>query len=347
MNKKIKVSMPLNVAHDEIDLFKPYLSYDYPVLKVKYIKSAFITSTGLVCKSNGALVKECCHYNWDQQPAVCQSEALWPYKDALENPENLLVFDDDETYLVVHNRWQHNYYHWLNEAMYRLWMVKDKATEMILLLPSKDTMSKFALDSLQFFSLKNIIHIPTEKSALVRTLCMPVQKPYMENYNPDVLLGLNKLYVNNIGAKINQVFNVNERVFVSRKNTSRRRILNENEVIERLNKYNFTIIYCEDYTFFEQVSLFSKVKYLISIHGAGLTNMLFMPPGSTVLEFHKRKTNPIRHQNLLFWYMADALGHKYYHQICEPIDINELFFKADIVVDINLLNKNLELIFSN
>lgn len=38
MNKKIKVSSPVNVGCDELDLFKPYLSYNYPTLKVKYIK---------------------------------------------------------------------------------------------------------------------------------------------------------------------------------------------------------------------------------------------------------------------------------------------------------------------
>ena len=167
----------------------------------------------------------------------------------------------------------------------------------------------------------------------------------MECYDPEILLQLNNRYVNYVRSHNNVEVDINERLFVSRKNSSRRKIVNEEEVIPIMAKYNFAIIHCEEYTFFEQVSLFSNAKYLISNHGAGLTNMLFMPPGSTVFEFQKRKTNPIRHQNLLYWYMADALGHKYYQQICEPTDMNELFFTADIVVDIDLLNKNLALIF--
>lgn len=345
MNKKTRVSLPINITSDELHLFEPYSSYKSLLPKIKYVKNAFITSTGLICSRRG-FIKECCHYNWDQQPEVCFAQASGFYYDAMENPENLMIFDDEETYLVAHNQWHHNYFHWLNETVYRLWQVKDKTDQTILLLPDKEAMSNFVRDTLKIFKFKDIIHIPNGKSALVRTLCLPAQKPTMDRYNPKALLELNRLYIN-VGRKGNMKKEVIEKVYISRKNAPRRKIVNENEVIAVLEKYGFTAVYTEAYTFYEQVALFSDVKYLVSNHGAGLTNMLFMAPGTTIFEFHKRKTNPTRHLNLLFWYMADALGHKYYHQICEPIDNNELFFTADIIVDIDLLNKNLKLIFSN
>lgn len=336
--------MPVNATPDDITLLESNSCYTCPSPKVRYIRNAFVTNIGLVLNSKG-LVKECCHYNWDGQLTVCLADALGCYYDTEEYPENLLMLDDDETYLVIHNRWHANYYHWLNEAIYRLWIVKDKTDQMILLLPAQAQLSKFVMETLKPFSFKSIVYIPEEKSVQVNRLCLPTQKQVMECYSASALHEINKMYVKYIRS-ISEI-DIGKRVFLSRKNCSRRKILNEDEVITTMRKYDFTIIYSETYTFFEQVALFSKVEFLAGNHGAGLTNMVFMPPGATVFELVKRKTNPVRHQSELFWYMADAMRHKYYHQICEPVNADELFFTADIMVDIELLDKNLEMIIRN
>lgn len=342
MNKKIRVSLPVNTIPTELRLFEPYLSYRAPSHRAKYVKNAFVTASGLVCGRKG-LIKECCHYNWAQQE-VCLAKASQFYFDALEDPNNLLTFDDDETYLVIHHPWHSNYYHWLSETLCRIWVVKDKCDQMILLLPPEETLSKYALDSLRLFKFKKIIHIPIGKSALVRTLCMPAQRPILNCYNPDILREINKMYRSYVNCETSHC-ELTDRIYICRKNATQRKIINEEEVISVMKKFNFNIICPENYTFFEQVSIFCKTRYVVGIHGAGLTNMLFMPPGSTVFELIKRKTNPIRHLNLLYWYMADALRHKYYCQICEPTDKDEMFISADIIVDIELLYKNLELMF--
>ena len=343
MNKRIRVALPVNTTSDNLHVFEPYLSYESPSHKVKYVKNAFVTATGLVCGRNG-LIKECCHYNWSQQ-MVCLAQASQFYHDTQESPDNLLTFDDDETYLVIHHPWYGNYYHWLSETLCRAWMVRDNCDQMILLLPATDSLPKYVLDSILPFNFKKIIHIPAGKSALVGTLCMPAQRPILDCYNPKILLEVSKMYVNYVNNKTKGHTKISDRIYISRKNATQRKIVNEEEVVSTMAKYNFTIFYAENYTFLEQVSIFANTKYVAGIHGAGLANMLFMPPGCTVFELIKRKTNPVRHLNLLFWYMADALGHKYYCQICEPVDINEMFASADIVVDIDLLNKNLELMF--
>ena len=65
-------------------------------------------------------------------------------------------------------------------------------------------------------------------------------------------------------------------------------ILNENELEAHIKtKYNlseFQIVYNEDLNFEQQASIFSKTKFLITVHGAGVTNIIFMPPTAVVLE---------------------------------------------------------------
>lgn len=334
--------MPLNATSQDRKVFEPYLCYKFPHLKVRYFESAFVTSSGLVCTSAG-LVRECTHYTWKWQYRTCLKEASQYYHDAQDDPQNLITFDDEETYLVVHHPWYKNYYHWLNEAMFRLWMVKDQAKEMILLLPPEDELPKFALNSLNLFTFKSVYHIPSKKSAIVRTLCMPELKPTMASYNPMGVRDLNKMFVGYF-SPLSRV-NLGERIYISRKKSRRRWIVNEEDVIEVVTQYGFTVVYNEDYSFAEQVSLYSNAKYMISIHGAAMTNMLFMQEGATIFELCKRWTDLNDKHNLIFWYMADALDYKFCYQICEPVNPEEHYFTADIIVDIDLFKKNLELIF--
>ena len=73
-------------------------------------------------------------------------------------------------------------------------------------------------------------------------------------------------------------------IFISRKDSKTRTILNEDEVIDFLKTKNFTIHTLSNKTLFEQINLFSSSKFIISMHGAGLTNLLFTQPKSSLVE---------------------------------------------------------------
>ncbi|MEO8948260.1 MAG: glycosyltransferase family 61 protein [Mucilaginibacter sp.] len=344
MNNRILVAPPANMCSDDANLFKPFLKYKSPSLKVKYIKNPFITNSGLVCGRKG-LLKESYHYTMPDEPYERLNEVSHYYHAANDDASKLIVLDDDNMYLLIHHTWHNNYYHWICETILRLWMVKNDTKKMILLLPSEYQLSSFVTQSLAPFNFQGIFYIPAEKSVLVRNLCMPQLKPVMASYIPDALIELNNIYVNYI--KTIKIININlgERLYVSRQKSRRRKIGNEDDVIAVLKQYSFNTIYNEDYSFLEQVSIYSNAKYLTSIHGAGLTNMLFMPERSTVFEFHKQQTNNTDQHSLIFWYMANGLNHSYYQQMCKPTNIEEDFFKADLIVDITLLKQNMKIMF--
>ncbi|MBP7253734.1 MAG: glycosyltransferase family 61 protein, partial [Alphaproteobacteria bacterium] len=72
------------------------------------------------------------------------------------------------------------------------------------------------------------------------------------------------------------------KLYLSRRGTSR---APENEVtLEALmTEAGFTVIQPETLSFAEQRQLFAETRMLVGLEGAGLANMLFMPPGGTVL----------------------------------------------------------------
>ena len=74
------------------------------------------------------------------------------------------------------------------------------------------------------------------------------------------------------------------RLYISRRKAGHRRLLNEPEVVDLLGEYGFTPIELEDLPFRDQVSLFRAARIVIAPHGGGLANLVFSPPGATVIE---------------------------------------------------------------
>lgn len=77
------------------------------------------------------------------------------------------------------------------------------------------------------------------------------------------------------------------RLFVSRADAKKRRLLNEEEVFRRIEHLGFKRVMPGLLPVAEQIALFSEAQIVAGPHGAGLTNLIFMPEGGAVVEnFH-------------------------------------------------------------
>jgi capsular polysaccharide biosynthesis protein len=343
MEKIVRVRPPLNLSAEDNYLFEPFVTYSLSSLSVKKYKNVVVSYTGFCWDQNDVLIKES-HHDYPAQYEDYLQEVTWFQLDIFRNPENLIRLGPGKAYLQIHHPW-FNYYHWMCEPILRQWMIKDRSRDLILLLPDYYGKVDYIMSSLEPFEFKDIFFIPATKCVLVEDLWMPAIKPIADSYHEREIREIRQFYLNYVQRVKGITIDRGERIYISRQKSSRRRVTNEEELQHLLEGYGFSIVYNEDYTFFEQVALYSNAKYLVSIHGAGMTNMLFMKANSTILELHKRKTNEKDWHSLAFWYMAECLGHDYYHQVCLPADPSASFYDADFIVDIGLVNKNLELIF--
>ena len=343
MNKQVIVPLPLNVTDAELPLFAPYTRYELRPQKVKFFKNVFVTFSGF-CMNNRGLIKEC-HHDFPQQHDNYLNEAAQYYYDAQDHPENLLTLDDNKTYLAIHHTW-FNYYHWVCESLFRLWMVRDRLDNLVLLLPEYYKDADFIMRSLEPFNIPRIFYIPNGKSVMVKKLCLPQIKPICDSYNAWHIKQVNGFYTNYAVNQKKISFKRIDRLYVSRALAGRRQVIDEDKILAILQKYDFTIFHPEQYSFLEQVAIFSQVKYLVGMHGSGLTNLLFMGRGASLLELHKNQTNELDHPSPLFWYMAETLGVNYYHQSCATHG-REDYFEGEYLVDADLFEKNLEFMLSN
>lgn len=99
-----------------------------------------------------------------------------------------------------------------------------------------------------------------------------------------------------------------ERILISRRSAHRRRIVNEDEIMERLAPLGFVCVECEKLGFAEQAATFSRAREVIAPHGAGLVNLLFAPAGGRILEIFPEE---IPEGGTCYWSLASALGWNY------------------------------------
>jgi capsular polysaccharide biosynthesis protein len=92
------------------------------------------------------------------------------------------------------------------------------------------------------------------------------------------------------------------RLYVSRADAPRRRLLNEDKVLEVLAPSGFECVVPGQMPFEEQVRTFAEADVVVGICGAGLANMVFMPPGGTVVML-----SPSSVPGVFFWDIAHHL----------------------------------------
>ena len=74
------------------------------------------------------------------------------------------------------------------------------------------------------------------------------------------------------------------RLFVSRGDAKKRRLINEDKVLARLERFDFEVVTPGRLPLADQIGLFSEAQIVAGPHGAGLTNLIFMPAGGSVIE---------------------------------------------------------------
>ena len=95
-----------------------------------------------------------------------------------------------------------------------------------------------------------------------------------------------------------------KRIFITRKNSEsqhggilKRSIINEDVMINMLNKYNFEYIQLENYSMLEKIKLFMESEIILSPHSSALVLILFLDPKTKIIELLNKGTIPFCHHH--------------------------------------------------
>jgi hypothetical protein len=188
------------------------------------------------------------------------------------------------------------YYHQIVENLPPYLYLRQKFPDAITLLPSKDSViARKILDDLGF---EYVCH---ESQVRVNKLYIVGQGPDSGFPHPTDVEQLTSTLGEAQDTLLGQ-----EIIYVSRLKSSRS-FTNEMDLVDRLIQLpGVRILESESLNFLDQIRFFSKASVIVGAHGAGLTNQLWMKPGSLVVEILDRE-----YANPVFETLATVLRHKH------------------------------------
>lgn len=228
---------------------------------------------------------------------------------------------------VINNK-SENYFHWMTEVLARVLSFQKLGYKHKILLPAHFEKLEFVSKTLELLNIKYETY-SSENLVKVEKLYLTNHTAPAGNYNSNIIKDLH-LKLNNNTKSIDE-----KRLWVSRKYSKRRFLINEEEIEPILNEFKIEIVYPEQLDYTEQCILFREAQFLGGVAGAALANMLFMETNSTILELRARNDD----LNNCHFSLASALNNNFYYMICDyDSDYNS-------IVNVEELRLNLTKIF--
>lgn len=232
--------------------------------------------------------------------------------------------------------WDNNYFHWLIDCLTRLEgvMEYERKFGVKIKLLIRPNLQQYQVDSLKLLGYSDVdYHVWNGKRMLVNNLLVPSFRRSVKDedgfychVSPASCRWLAEKIISNLPADI-KAKPTPTHIYVSRRNTLVRKVINEQEVIQELEKLGFVDYVTEDLSFAEQVHLFANAKMIISPHGAGLTNIIFSKKLKLIELF--AKTVPVAS----YYELCGGLGFEYAALLGDSPKGDLRTHDADMIVD--------------
>jgi capsular polysaccharide biosynthesis protein len=197
-----------------------------------------------------------------------------------------------------------NFYHWMLDTLPRLRVepLAPRACHGVLLLPPGGTPAQIEILRLLAGAGHPIALLAEGYAARVGSLrFVPNLAGYGFAPNPGLGPFFDHLQTL-LGAKPGRP----ARFYIVRRDSPKRSLLNEEAVAGVVRGYGFEPVVLTGLPLAEQAALFARATHLVAPHGAGLANLMFSRPGSTLLELHMGD-----YLNWSFRYLAALRGVRY------------------------------------
>jgi capsular polysaccharide biosynthesis protein len=207
-------------------------------------------------------------------------------------------------YALLAHAWADGYYHWVLEVLPKLSLLErfDGLNSVGLIVPQR--LKSFQRESLLLAGIPadRIVQFDEDRWEVER-LYFPDMLAPSGNPSPHAVAWLRKTF---LPQGSSERVHRRRKVYVSRGDAPGRRIINEDEIVRFLTTIGFEVVRPGDHSFADQIEIFRSVDIVVAPHGAGLTNMVFAPAGTTLIEMFGDN-----YINGCYWALANICGHRH------------------------------------
>jgi hypothetical protein len=177
-----------------------------------------------------------------------------------------------------------NYFHWMFNVLPRVELLRLAGVELGAVdrfainrphLPfHHETLARLGLGGARLLPIGPRLHVRADSLLVTSSL------RFSGHRTPCVLAFLRREFL----ARPSPAPAGHARLYVSREDSTHRRLVNEAECLGVLRPLGFEKVTLTGLTVADQAALFSGAAVIVAPHGAGLTNLVFCDPGTTVVE---------------------------------------------------------------
>lgn len=254
-------------------------------------------------------------------------------KNIINNSQKKIQIEYIDSASWVVDDKSHNYFHWMTDVLGRIFIIDKQIQKNPILLPSEFKNHNFIVETLEILEIPYKL-FEVDKKYIINNLVLPSRTAEVGNYNKNFIHEISNQLVKS--RTINSGNENIKKIWLSRENQSRRRLKNENELIDFLSSNGYTCIHPDKLKVSEQINLFKNAESIVSIHGAALTNIMFMNKNSKVLEIRNNRDL----KNNSFFTLASEFEIEYFYFLAESFSNN---VHDDLIVDMKEFTKTFEL----
>ena len=205
--------------------------------------------------------------------------------DVFRRPEKTRTVEDPMFFFAYNFD---NYYHFLYDTIPYLvhyFELKKQIPNLKLLCnwpnPTRTEFYRFNKETFDLFGLSESIHIvkPDEvysRLFVAKSLTRGNKPPDPRIYSLYKNLAPKKIYISRRTHLHGDFTNIGTDY------TQRRRMVNEDQLVDYLTSKGFTEVFCENMSMHEKIELFSQATHVVGCIGGGLANLLFSRPDTKV-----------------------------------------------------------------
>ncbi|UZD22072.1 glycosyltransferase family 61 protein [Algoriphagus halophytocola] len=317
----VKRDLPENLSSQDRELFEDSLQTNFLVLPLLHLKKVAILQDTVFCPKKLKFYAAHTHVN---------SLGFLPLAKRVVHcfPKKWRKIDHG---IWIKDEWSANYFHWMTDCLPRLWMGLEQGISDRVILHDSFQHIPYVTQSLKLLQI-NPLYYHSKENLWVENLILTPRTATFPNFNIKYT------------RKTRAVFSPkaskppHKKIYVSRKLAPKRKAHNELDVELLVRKKGYEIIYAEKLSVKQQIELMAETKTLVALHGAALTNMLFMQEGQNVIELRNIGDS----ETQCYFNLANALKLNYFYTLNQG-DFHDTIM-TDFTIDLQALEEVLDLL---